>query len=417
LWLTGFSGTILLVDPYGIAPWISIEGVNARRTRAHEDGYRIQAGHRLLHTDVGTITLGSSRVLDGFPRQLPDWPGGYENLGMSGVSGFELARASALAARNDAIHCVVIGLDLRELSTDSNTQATYWVTPMAGGSELTSTAKMLLAPNAFSRALETLYDNLTGGSDTRWENAYREDRLRGRFLEELPKRYRYYGTYQYDPDRLDFLFRGIDALLGSGKQVVIFIHPVHAWYEEAVQRAGAGEYETALRRDIAARLTARSGQAAAEHACFDGPALQAWDFGGFQPVARTAPPTADGLAPSPWYYVPSHYRPTVGRAILERLAGHEPSDPILEGFGRRLNAQTLDADLAAFQAGRQAWLSSQAPWAIEADQAFDALDANPPPPEAGPRIFLTHSDHVDLERQVERAARHTERRRAASRGD
>lgn len=402
VWLVGFGGFTLVVDPYEIAPWISIAGVNARRTRAHEDGYRVHVGHRLLTGEAGTITLGSSRVMDGFPRDLPDWPGGYENLAMAGTSAFELARASALAARNDAINCVVIGVDLREFSTDTNTQATYWITPMAGGSQIAALAKMALSPSAFARALQTVDDNRTGGSDERWEQAYAEAGLPARFEEELAKRYRYYASFEYDPERVAFLFRGIDALLASGKQIVVFIHPVHAWYEEARQRAGAGPAEIALRRDIAAQIAARGDMAAADQACFDGPALQAWDFGGFSAPARTAPPAADGSAPSPWYYVPSHYRPALGQAILDRLAGHSDVGQVGEDFGRRLTPDTLEAALDAFQAGREAWLQSQTPWEVHAAQAFDGFDANPPEPEAGPRAFLTRTDHVDLERDVRR---------------
>lgn len=406
VWLLGFGGFTLIVDPYDIAPWISIEGVNARRTRAHEDGYRVHVGHRLLTSDAGTITLGSSRVMDGFPRDLPEWPGGYENLAMAGTSAFELARASALAARNEAVNCVVIGVDLREFSTDTNTQATYWITPMAGGSQIAALTKMALSPSAFARALQTVDDNITGGSDTRWEHAYDEAGLPDRFEGELAKRYRYYASYEYDPERVEFLLRGVDALIASGKQVVIFIHPVHAWYEEARQRAGAGPAEIALRRDIAAGIAARHITAPASHACFDGPALQAWDFGGFSTPAQSAPPAADGSAPSPWYYVPSHYRPALGAAILERLSTQgdgNPADTDLgPDFGRPLSPETLDADLAAFQAGRAAWLQSQTPWQLHATEAFDGFDANPPEPEAGPRIFLTHGDRVDLERAVRR---------------
>ncbi|WP_339737813.1 hypothetical protein [uncultured Maricaulis sp.] len=402
VWLVGFGGFTLVVDPYEIAPWISIAGVNARRTRAHEDGYRVHVGHRLLTGEAGTITLGSSRVMDGFPRDLPDWPGGYENLAMAGTSAFELARASALAARNDAINCVVIGVDLREFSTDTNTQATYWITPMAGGSQIAALAKMALSPSAFARALQTVDDNRTGGSDERWEQAYAEAGLPARFEEELAKRYRYYASFEYDPERVAFLFRGIDALLASGKQIVVFIHPVHAWYEEARQRAGAGPAEIALRRDIAAQIAARGVTPEANQACFDGPALQAWDFGGFSAPARTAPPAADGSAPSPWYYVPSHYRPALGQAILDRLAGHSDVGQVGEDFGRRLTPDTLEAALDAFQAGREAWLQSQTPWEVHAAQAFDGFDANPPEPEAGPRAFLTRTDHVDLERDVRR---------------
>ncbi|HAQ35709.1 MAG: hypothetical protein CMF74_02390 [Maricaulis sp.] len=400
-----FGGFTFLVDPYGLMPDVQIPGVNERRTRAHEDGYRVRTGHRLLTTQAGTIIMGSSRVADGFPRDLPDWPGGWENLGMAGTTAFELARASTLAAQNENIHCVVIGMDLREFGTYPNAHATYWITPLAGGPRLFADIRMLLSPSAFARAMQTFTDNLTGGSDTRWEHAYDEDILRERFEDEISKRYRGYGSYEYDPERVRFLFRGIDALLAEGKQVAVFIHPVHVWQEEAGYRAGVNDQEYALRRDAVAQLNART-PGEAEQPCFDGPALQLWDFGGYQPVSLTAPPDWDGNGPNPWYYVPAHYRPTLGQAVLDRLRGLDRQPPVnADQFGYRLDGETLDTLLAAREARREAWLSSGEEWMEYVTGEFDALDANPPDLEREARHYLNRDNWNQLERDVRQIER------------
>jgi hypothetical protein len=399
----GFGGFTLFVDPYDILDLPGVDGFNARKTRAHEDGYRVRVGHRLLTTDAGTIIMGSSRVADGFPRDLPDWEGGWENLGMAGTTAFELARASTLAATNDDINCVIYGVDLREFGPNPHTAATYWITPLSGDPRWVSMVKMALSPHPFARALQTVIDNATGGSDEKWENAYREDGLRQRFEEEILKRYRYYATYTYDPERVDFLFRGIDALLATGKQVVVFIHPVHVWQEEAGRHTGTLEAETALRRDIVAQLERRNVSTGADDTCFAGDALQVWDFGGFHDVALTAPPAEDGLTPNPWYYVPAHYRPALGAAVLDRLSGAEPSAPVVDDrFGRRLNAETLDTILVDIDARRDAWLASDDPWMTYVTDAFAALDLDPPDPENETQVFLTDIDRRELDQRVRR---------------
>ena len=403
-WLVGFGGFTFLVDPYDVTGWVTIDGFNARKTRAHEDGYRVRVGHHLLDTEAGTIIMGSSRVADGFPRELPDWPGGFENLGMAGTSSFELARASVIASRNENINCVIIGMDLREFGTYPRAHATYWITPLTGMPPLMSHIQTSLSPNAFARAVQTVTDNVTGGRDDKWANAYAEEGLPDRFFEEVEKRYRGYSDYVYDPQRVRFLFRGIDALLANGVQVTVFIHPVHAWQEEAAQRVGAHPAEQALRRDIVAQLEAREiGEARAP--CFDGPALQAWDFGGFQQVSQSAPPDRSSVPPNPYYHVPAHYRPVLGQAILNRMQGEEQASPFDQAsFGRRLNADTVESLLAEGQARRADWLANDE-WAQWVSAEFDALDANPPTPENEARHYLNRDDFRQMERDVARAER------------
>jgi hypothetical protein len=393
------------MDPYDIFSIASVEGINTRKSRAHEDGYRVRVGHHLLTSQAGTIIMGSSRVADGYPREIPEWPGGWENMGMAGTSAYELAQASTLAAQNDNINCVIIGMDLREFGTEPNAHATYWITPMAGGGRFAALVKMALSPSAFARALQTYVDNTTGSSDTKWENAYAEDGLRRRFEEEIPKRYRSYSTYEYDPDRMRYLFRGIDSLLAADKQVRIIIHPLHVWQEEAIQRAGAGQYEIDLRRDLVEQLNQRNISSNSSNTCFDGPALQAWDFAGFSDVSTTAPPTYDGLTPNPWYFVPAHYRPTLGSAVLDRMLGLAAEYPIGDNFGRPIDASSLESILTDFQLRRNAWLSSDEEWEVYVSQAFDDLDANPPPPEAAPRVYLNETDWRNLEGKVRRVER------------
>lgn len=428
VWLVSFGGFTLLVDPYDVLPLVSIDGFNARKTRAHEDGHRVKVGHRLLTTTAGTIVLGSSRVVDGFPMSpadwaknirnvdgyrasADDWPGGLENMGMSGVSSFEMARASLLASRNRNIHCVAIGVDLREFGAYRTAHATFWVTPLSGGGRLDAFVRMGLAPTPFARAVETVRDNRSGGGATRWREAYAPEQLPTNFHADLPKAYRVNTDFHYVPNRVTTLFRGIDALLANGVQVRLFIQPIHAWQEEATRRAGAGDDEITMRRDLVAQVSARAAytEATTQDACFEGPALQLWDFSGYSDVARSAPPGDDNTPANPYYYIPSHFRPMLGASILDRMRGVEQEPPFnAEAFGRVLSEETIDDVLAASEARRLDWLATD-PWAAHVTAEIDRFEAEGMS-RREIRLYLNRDDALRLERDVRRAIRRGEAR-------
>lgn len=400
-WLILFGGFTFIVDPYHVNAWSGIPGVNERRTRAHADGYRVAVGHGLVETEAGTLLFGSSRSHDGFPHDIPDWPGGFENMAMGGTNAFELANAAALAAENDYVECAIIGLDLREFGDYPRADATYWLTPLAGGSQLQSHIQTSLSLDAFARALQTVIDNATGGSDVDWETAYAPENSRDRFDRELAKRYRSYLGYVYDPERPEFVFRGIDALLARGVQVRVFIHPIHSRIEEARWRTGIDDIELQIRRDLV-RLAEARNPAPSRSPCFPGGPLEVWDFAGFSEVSQSAPPSHSGEVLNPWYYEPSHYRPALGLVMLDRLLGEETQAPVApDQFGVRLTAENLEQHWADVTARRDEWLENDE-WAAWVTIQYDEMDADPPPIEERPHVFLNRDDFNSLERRVSR---------------
>jgi hypothetical protein len=410
-WLILFGGFTFIVDPYHVSEWSSIPGVNERRTRAHADGYRVAVGHGLVETQAGTILLGSSRSHDGFPHDIPNWPGGFENMAMGGTNAFEIANAAVLAAENEHINCVVIGLDLREFGDYPRADATYWLTPLAGGSQLQSHIQTSLSLDAFARALQTVIDNATGGSDVDWETAYAPENSRERFDTELAKRYRSYRGYIYDSERPEFVFRGIDALLASGVQVRVFIHPIHSRIEEARWRTGIDNLELQLRQDLVS-LAAERNPLPSHAPCFPGGPLEVWDFAGFSAVSQSEPPAVSGDPVNPWYFEPSHYRPALGLTILERMLGEPTASPVApDEFGVRLNVENVDAHWADVAARRQAWLDTD-DWARWVTGQYDEMDAAPPAIEERPHIFLNRDDIQSLNRRVSRIEERASQRKS-----
>lgn len=400
-WLILFGGFTFIVDPYHVNAWSEIPGVNERRTRAHADGYRVAVGHGLVETQAGTLLFGSSRSHDGFPHEISDWPGGFENMAMGGTNAFELANSAVLAAGNENVDCAIIGLDLREFGDYPRADSTYWLTPLAGGSQLQSHIQTSLSLDAFARALQTVIDNATGGSDVDWETAYAPENSRERFDTELAKRYRSYRGFVYDPERPEFVFRGIDALLARGIQVRVFIHPIHSRIEEARWRTGIDDIELQLRRDLVALAAARN-PSPSRSPCFPGEALEVWDFAGFSEVSQSAPPAHSGDPLNPWYYEPSHYRPVLGLTILDRLSGEMTQAPVRpEQFGARITVDNVEQHWADVAARRSEWLENDE-WAGWVTEQYDAMDADPPRIEERPHVFLNRDDFNSLERRVSR---------------
>lgn len=408
LLLSGFAGFTLLVDPYDVVGSPDIAGFNARKTRTHEDGGRITASHRLLDPGAGTVLLGSSRVVDGFPKRDEAWPGGLINAGMRGTNAFELARAAVIAGRDPDLRCVVIGLDLDDFTVHVKTKATYWISTLPDGNRQAALFRMALSPSAFARALQTIEDNRTGGSDDfPFKDRYARGWQRAHFEASVGSTYRAFASgYELDPERVAFLGRAIDGLAARGVQVVLFIHPIYAWREEALIRSGRGADHDAMRRALAA-LAERHADDIARAPCIDGAAVQLWDFSGFQEVAQTRAPAPDAELAIRYWYEPAHYTPEIGAAILARLRG-EIGAEILTGFGVPLAGapdavSPKDAANAAIPR-RAAWARSDPDANLVArliDEEAASTEAHEPPP----RIYITRDDVAQLERDVGRLER------------
>lgn len=399
--LAAFAGFNSLVDPYDVVGWARFEGFNARKTRAHEDGRRVTVSHRLLTETVGTFLLGSSRVVDGFPDDHPGWPGGLMNAGMRGSNAFELARAAVVAGRNPHLRCLVIGLDLDELGSHEKAKATYWISALPDGSRALGLIRAALSPQTFARALQTVSDNVAGGSDSHpWKERYEPGWQRARFEDSLASALSRYRIYEPDPERLAFLGRAIDGLVARGVQVALFIHPVHAFREEAIWQAGAGAEQVALRAGLAA-LAARHADAEPAASCMPGPALQVWDFAGFQDIAVTPPPGREQAETDPYWHEPPHYRPPVGAAMLDRMLG-TPTGGLFapERFGRRVESAALPA-LAAEEAERRRRWGEGTPEGRAVRARLLAL-ADKPVARSQMRAYLTKDDHRALARDVRR---------------
>lgn len=328
---------------------------------------------------------------------------------MRGTNVFELSQAAALAARNDSLRCVVIGLDLDEFGSHAKAKATYWLSALTDGRRDLSLARVSLSPSTFGASLRLIADNLGGGGPrVPWADTYPAGGQRARYESGTRGIYAWYLGYDFDPDRLAMFARLLDTLTLQGVQVVGFIHPLHAWREEAMVRAGRLDDYLTVRERLAETFERHAGRTPAG-ACVPGGSAVLWDFSGFQPFATRPAPGPDQTAAHPAFYEPSHYLPHVGQAMLERMRMDRVDGPFGERpFGVRLTPGTATSTAEAIRARREAWLAT--PDGQAATALLDAVEAAGPQPELQTPQYLNRDDLRSLADKLEHVAPAASRR-------
>lgn len=350
-----FAGFNAAVDPYDTGTGPRIEGLTANKTRAHEDGRRVQVGHAIGQVSAGTLITGSSRTVDGFPMVVEDWPGGLFNAGIRGSNAFELAHLAAIAGREADLRCFIVGLDMAEFASGEKYKPAFPISRLADGRRWLATARVTLSPNTFARAVQTVQENITGTAPLPpFRDVYEPGEQHRRFQNTPLPTLSYYQAMRVSSERMDFLFGALEALAREGVQVIGYIHPVHAWNEEAIFAAGRADEYFDFRAEMAERFASLEDAGSAVNACIPGGAAVLWDFSGYQPPSTTPLPAPDQTVSHDVYHEPAHYLPALGLEMLAIMQAGEP----LGGFGINLSQTDPRDSEAGILQRREAYLST-----------------------------------------------------------
>jgi len=347
------------IDPYDVFGSPSVDGINRVKhgIRTHT---RTAKAYVVKRLQPKTIILGSSRSESAFRPSHPAFiQQPVYNLAFSGAGIYEMLRyfqhATAVAPIREAVVAVDFGMfdaqrarptwDFDEsrlaVSRDGQRNPPPW----------RDLGSLLLSADALKESSWSLRHQrdkrTTYGSDGLRDESY-----------DIPEILNEYGghrkTFMHNEQGFacgflsqtqDFTFSnpntGVDTIAlvaelldhaqSKGVKITLLIPPIHVRHLEVIHQSGLWpRFEEWKRRLVGV-------------ADIHGVAL--WDFSQANPVTTEAvPPPGDNQTAMHWFRESSHALSSAGTAALDRIYGIEQQVP---GYGRRLQSETLDADLAS----------------------------------------------------------------------
>ena len=143
-------------------------------------------------------------------------------------------------------------------------------------------------------------------------------------------------------------FAGLERLIeraaAKGVEVVLLIHPSHAFLTEVIIHMGVMTRYWETLRGLVAAVEAR--------ARLSGVEVAVWDFSDYNGL--TAEPVRARSVMTYWQD-PRHYNTALGDAMFDRMFGGGEEEP---AFGRRLATATFEDHVAAFVAARKTYLAT-----------------------------------------------------------
>ncbi|MFT5291124.1 MAG: hypothetical protein ACI8QS_001656 [Planctomycetota bacterium] len=152
-----------------------------------------------------------------------------------------------------------------------------------------------------------------------------------------------YAGFSFGADRLGMLEEMLELASSAGIKVTLFTPPVHALQLQAIRSLGLQEDYDHMRREVA-NLASQPRPISVDY----------WDFTGWTGPRAEDIPSADD-APMEWYFDSSHFRPALGRQVVEEMFGDGPKSPDTLRLGLRLTPENLAEHFLGQENARLNW--------------------------------------------------------------
>jgi hypothetical protein len=356
----------LAVDPFSTNCWFNIRGFNANKP---EQGSRM----RLMKTfevyrgKPAAISMGSSRTNYGLKIANAHWGSDpIYNLGLSGAGVDEIQHFLSHAMAQGRLKKAIIGLDFFMFNADYVQQHVKDFddsilsypgdpNPYREGVSMLSIA---MSRDTLAASLATFFNNLPGlANDRNLPPSNLPANQRHEILYELadyldivyfPKetgRFTFYN--QPRGNMFEYVRKIIRFCYQHNIETKFFISPIHAWQLEGIDAAGLWPKFEYWKKNLAAIME----DEATQH---NSPAFQLWDFTGYNSVTTEAVPPCNSHEIMEGYLEAAHYKPAVGRLVLERALGQDDED-VPDDFGVLITALNMDNHLEMIRQDRVHW--------------------------------------------------------------
>jgi hypothetical protein len=363
--LPAFNG---LVDPYGNFDVPKISGVN-RLPLGFNHRPLLAKALAVSRVRPASIVIGNSRAETGYDAEHPGFAArpGY-NLAIGGAGVGEVRRFFLEALATGAVQQALLAVDFTMF--DPSLASTQRVPDAI---LLTDSAGRPAGPSRRWLRLAFVLLSGTASSDSWWSLRHQRDpvavylpsgrrdesydelqveREGGHHSASLHTEAAFLATTLRDVGSEGFR-ASYDATMAQLAEMVtlsaqrgirldIVVNPIHARHSYLFSAAGLWPAYERWKRDLAA-VAARSPRPVA-----------LWDFSGISEcTAEPMPREGDATTKMRWYRESGHFRLALGNVVLDRVYGR--TQGACPGLGRRLDAATVDAELATQRAALVRW--------------------------------------------------------------
>jgi hypothetical protein len=352
--LVAVAAVNVAVDPYGLFGTRAVEGFNAKKVRAEQEG-RLFKSASVARVSPQVVILGNSRAEIGFDPRSAAWPDGagpVYNFALPGTGPRSAADTLSVAAGARIPTTVVLGVDFPDFLRTPDERSLAPVIPSVGapGPSIEAYARSALTVDSLLNSLLTVLrqnepesTELTafGFNPLRdYAALVRREGHRSLFDQKNAEYQARLAGGRFMPDAAKSTeFGQLDAILAFARQhgirVHLVIYPYHAEFLDIVESSGLWPAFEKWKRQLVANAAGARGD------------VHLWDFSGYSRYTTEAVPRKRGEQMQ-WYWESGHFKPALGDVVIEDLYRTHPR------LGRRMTRDTVEAALAAVRAERDA---------------------------------------------------------------
>ena len=362
-----------LIDPYGIYDGLSIGRLNSNKPIV-KNHVRLHKAHALVRSPHRGLILGTSRAECGLDPEHEGWrdkAASRYNAGLTDANMYEALRYFQHAHQNAPLKQVVLGLDFLMFNINHRVRPGFEegrlsVLPngdphlLAAVHDLPRTLISLDAIRAsaytlFHQANTSIYTD-RGVQRLGWALKTHTGTLHSRVMTTERKFLKKFENYRlFDLDERSYLLDAFQQLVETCRrddiELHLFISPSHARLWELVHAMGLWPTFEQWKRELV-QVLEKDIQAHPDRT-----RIVLWDFSGYNTIStEDVPRPGDFASEMQWFWESCHYKPDLGRLILDKIFGYErPGQQLPNDIGIQLTANNIESHLATARARQKVY--------------------------------------------------------------
>ena len=332
------------IDPYDLFNTPNWWGVNHEKIKK-DNNDRLFKAVDIIRLKPKVIIMGSSRTKQGLNPEHPAIKNNKfaYNLAINGPNAYEVRRYIEHAIANQPdLRQIILGIDFFMFNSSLQNQPSFEEKRIAKKYIIpTDAVNALFSLDTFNVSKETIAASLKteGQNNSYGENGFMPNRnandggTKWRFSQSIKLYFELHSDYQFSQQYWSDFVKIVELCRRNNIDLKVFISPAHATQWESIKVTGKWDIFEQWKRELV-KIT------------------PVWDFSGFNSVTTEAIKTKMDN-----YVDNSHYSPTIGNLILDRIFDYQ-SESVPKDFGILLTADNLEQHLSKIKRERLLWANN-----------------------------------------------------------